>query len=231
VVDTRLRFRIKNKDLEALRDEILAGIDRVARNNLFDLRPFVQDSIDKEITKNKNRFIPNAREAAELGVGKNGDIFFEKTETAWEALKVESGERVTSFSVTKARRTLKSAILRRTIGDIRVDISEEAFYRRPRSRVKIGDSEILGADIDTGFSSDEIPWMKWFVEGKTISGSRFSNRRPIPETSRTGRGIMIVGGQWVFRPRSVMVIDQLLDRIRIRIGRDLRAKGAVIART
>lgn len=219
MVSTNVRIKIKNTDFDNIRKEIVKETGRIMRNNFGDLRPVIEDSIDDEISKNRNRFIPNQSEAAELGVGENGSISFEKTETAWEALQVKSGEGVTKFS---ARKFGGSSSLQ--IGNIEIDIDKESFFSAPRSIVATPDSTFIS----------EIPWMRWFVEGATVGdiprAARFSNRQPIPETSRTGRGIMIEGGTWDFRPRTTMLIEQLLDRIRIRVGRDLRINGATILR-
>lgn len=220
MASAKVKFKIKESALKDLRQAIAEETGRRMRNNFGDLRPLIEDSIDGEIDRNSDRFIPNSREAAELGVGSDGQIAVEKTETAWRALQVRSGQGVTTFSSRKAGSKASNVI-----GSITIDIDKEAFYSAPASVIDTPDSDAIS----------RIPWMKWFIEGASLSeeglpNARFSSRRPIPETSRTGGGIMIEGGLWDFQPRSVLLIEQMLDRIRIRIGRDLRAEGAVILR-
>jgi len=215
VVNVSIGFKIKNIDLAVARVIVQRQFGNILQENMKDFRPLIEDSIDDEIEKNKNRFIPNSVEAAQLGVGEGGEIAYEKTETAWEALQIKSGEGVTTFNIEKT-----GSGAGRTFANIYVDIGEHRFFKRPRSIIDTPDSEKI----------DKIPWMEWFIEGKEIGGVRFSRKTPVPETSRTGRGIMIEGGLWSFTPRSVMLIEQLIEKIRLRIGRDFRDKAAVILR-
>lgn len=171
-------IRDLQKNFNSLRDEVGKGIDE-AVDGFADLLGAGMSN----------------QQAAELGIGDDGSIDTNKINNAWKQLLskppgLSAAERPTAFSVTKLRS--KSGI-----GTIRITMDSNKLYRLPLSIVET-DSDINEGD---GFDDNVIPWLKWFIEGKAISGYQFTSnpkKRVNLDVSRTGRGIMILGGFWDF---------------------------------
>lgn len=181
MVDITIRTQIQQNSLQKLSGIItrLTGIK--FRNNFNKLSPVIDEAITKTVTDNSDKFIPNDSQAAELGIGQGGDFDFDKINNAWRALLPGGGF---TTSLTRRMGTSRSSL----IGLTNIDINVDGFLSAPISVIATPDSEEIS----------EIKWMEWFLFGKTISGFRFSDRQPITQTSRTGRGIMINGGLWFF---------------------------------
>jgi len=211
MANVRFQVSVKEGDIKGFFDRVTRLAGRRLRNNFGDLRPLVEATIDEQVEKRKNTFIPTNSEIGELGVGVGGSPD-DRARTAWEGLKASEKNGVTVFSVRK-----KGSERGSIIGEITIEINEDVFYSLPESNIPT-DSEELPV----------IPWMRWLIDGETISGFRFKGVSS--PASRTGRGIMIKGGLWQFSGRGARVYSDILDRARIAINRKLKAEGASILR-
>lgn len=209
------KFKVEKNAIEAIKKAVLKLVHKKFRDNFGDFRPVVEDAINEEIVRSSSRFIPTQNEAGELGVGEEGTVSVEKTEVAWTALLTDSPERVTTFTLAKAK-----TIGIFTIGKINVNINEERFFTSSLSVIDTESDEL-----------PQIPWMQWFIEGAKISTHKFVKiPRSRSEVSRTGKGLMIKGGLWSFTPRSKANIEKLLNRIRLTINKRLKTSGVTILR-
>lgn len=207
----KFQVSIKQGGIKGFFDRVSRLVGRRMRNNFGDLRPLVRETIDDEVEKNRNKFIPTRAEVAELGVGEEGSPS-PRVDSAWEALQAGKNNGVTVFSVRK-KGTERGSI----IGEINIEINEEVFYSLPESNIATESKEL-----------PTIPWMRWLIEGETIGGYDFVPFRA--KISRTGLGIMIKGGLWQFTGRGSSVYGNMLDNIRRSINRKLKSEGATILR-
>lgn len=199
-----VNFKLQQGGLRKLGNILRRAVGRTIRDRFVEVTPLVAQIIDEVVEDNRSLFIPNDQQAAELGIGEGGQIDPRRS-TAWEVLRPDSSS-VTSYFVRRigGRSSL--------VGQINISINEEEFYNAPDSIIETPDSDLI----------DEIPWMRWFIEGKTIAGVRFSRRAP--EVSRTGRGIMIDGGFWTFPPTLPQGFDFLLNEILERLSSEFRGR-------
>jgi hypothetical protein len=167
--------------LEAIEKEF---IDKI-RDNYKSLMGRVETAMNETVHENALVFMPNDRQAGELGIqGKIGarDIDEEKRSGAWRILLTTHPN---TAAVIKAEKLQGTDIARITFG-----WDKEKFYLNPKSMVTV-------YNLKEG-TRLEYSWMKTFVEGKVISGYTFS---PYDHpNSRTGEGIMVKGGVWQFPP-------------------------------
>ena len=203
----RVDFEIRSNLLEQTRRRLEQALNRRTRGNLSDLRSVVAKAIDRGVADSKELFIPSLDQAGELGVGAKRRVDRERTEGAWKQLNSAGG--ITTFSV-RARRG------RGRLANITVTINEEEFYKAPLSNVQT--------------SNGEIPWMRWFIKGETIQGFEFSDNRPVPQGSRTGRGVMVEGGFWRFRPVNSNAFSVLGQNIQRRIENSIRRNAGSVIR-
>lgn len=208
MVNVKTQFSIKEGKFKRFANFLKRAVGIKLRNNFADLRPVVRDAIDDTVELNKRKFIPTDDEAFQLGIGEDGSIDRGKTNLAWTALKASDDESITTFSVRK-----KGVERGETIGEVRIFINDIAFFGLDRSVVQTPDSDKI----------DEIPWMQWFLFGKTITGSAFSSRQPVPTVSRTGGGIMVTGSLWDFPAKNRMAFSDLLNEVRLEINRRLKS--------
>ena len=209
MVNVKTSFNIGrdfDKKFATLSKDIVSGLQQKFRS----LRSEISDAIDEAVESHNDLLIPTEKEAVELGVGEGGSVDRDKTNNAWQQLLsnprgLSGSSRPTQFSVTKLRS-------RTGIGSIRITIDEDKFYGAPLSTIET-ESEIE----EGGFASNVIPWMMWFVRGKTIGGVRFSSDPRNVEISRTGKGIMIKGGLWSFAPgvNPFPLIQQAIEQLAV----------------
>jgi len=150
------------------------------------------DEVDMAVRQTRVEFIPSNDEAAELGVGEGGK-FSKKIDDAWEGLLASAGK-ATQVS-------FKRSSANGQIGQMTVTVDWEAFF-------ELEDSKIDASDSDIG----EIPWMKWYIDGEVISGSRFLAGKFSFPPSRTGAGIMVTGSLWRMPPHPIGPME-LTERI------------------
>jgi hypothetical protein len=191
----RLSFNI-SRDFEKKFANLSVGIIRDLQKGFSSLRDDIGKNIDDSVDGFSDLLGANITDtqAAELGIGDNGSIDRVKINNAWrqllsKPLGLSSSERPTVFSVTKLRS-------KTGIGTIRITMDENKLYNAPLSIVET-ESEIN----EPGFSDNVIPWLLWFVKGKSIGAYQFTSdpkRRANIGASRTGKGIMIKGGFWQF---------------------------------
>jgi len=198
-VKTDLKTKIKKWGLEVIGKRLRVNFDK--------FKPIIENAINNVVVANANDFTPNTNDAAELGV-----VDYDAS-IGWAGLLTSSNNGVTTFEVIGVGG--KNSTL---IGRIKVNINTGAFYVAPTSIQFTPDSDKI----------DKIPWMEWFLEGKTIDKYSFSDETPIPVASRTGGGVMIKGGLWNFTPRNPYAIGNLLNEIRLELMRDLEKDGAKI---
>ena len=55
--------------------------------------------------------------------------------------------------------------------------------------------------------------MEWFLNGAVVGGFRFSGKKPVPSSSRTGGGIMIKGGAWQFSPQGINTFKNVVSTV------------------
>lgn len=210
-----IKFVPDESSFKALRKGVEAEGKRVLRNNFGDLRPFIEQAINDGVEASKDEFIPKAREIAELGIGAGGSEDVERTQGAYKKLRTDQGSSYTKFSVRKQRPTASNDI----IGGIVVDTNREEFLNSSLAVVSTAESREI----------EEIPWMRWLIFGApTNSEFRFvgSSRA---KNSRTGGGIMVRGGVWIFPPARPGAFKILNDNIESRIVRFIKEKlGDVI---
>lgn len=215
MANLKVGLQVKGKLAAQLREIVTKKWGKKARNTFADFRPFIEEAIDEGVINSRENFIPTDDEAAELGVGKGGNIDREKTQGAWRELLVDSPSRSTVFSVRKTSR-------KNQIGEINVRIDEAAFFGAPPCNVEIDDS----------FFISNIPWMNWLIEGaETNPEFEFNDEASVKTriVSRTGRGIMVQGGIWAFEaanPNAFRNTNEEIDRqigivIRRNIGKVL----------
>lgn len=209
MVEAKIQVGLQRGTLSRLGDVLKRLAGRRLRGNFADLRPVIEEAINNGIESQRNGFIPTDDEAGELGIGEGGSLDTTRIDFAWKQL-LPSEENITRFSSRKLG-TERSNI----IGEININIDFNAFLSAPLS--------VIETDSDIG----TIPWMEWFLFGKTIGQTRFSDRRPIPETSRTGRGVMIFGGIWQFPPKNPRAADRIIEEIRLEVIRALRGNRGI----
>jgi len=202
-----VNFKINQGSLRRIKGFISKLAKRRFRDNFADLQSVAEKAATEAIMRNSTKFIPNNREAAELGVGVAGSIRLDKTYEAWKLLLPSHAAKIT---VIKSIKTGSSA------GQISIDIDKPKFFNSRETNVSIISPALRN-----------IPWMEWFLEGAEIQGARFSDRQPIPATSRTGRGIMIRGGLWRFRPQPEKLTSTLAD-INRTVAKAIKVRGAII---
>lgn len=205
-----LRFSINqrtSKELaEAAKEKIAELVVERARKNFKNIKPQVADVVDEEIEKMSSDFIPNDDQIYELGVGEldessgQGRILREKTDKAWEVLRIGSGRGITKITTRKGEG-------KTGIGNIQVHIDYEKFFTQDECIVSTPDSDKI----------NQIPWMRWFIEGAEVSGYQFIETNK-SKRSRTGGGIMVVKGLWRFAPQS-----HIINELQIRIANGVNA--------
>jgi hypothetical protein len=205
----KFQFSIeKEGGLKRLLNRMSSLVSKKIRNNFGGLRPVIEDAIDEAVEKHSRKLIPALDEIAELGVGTDGSPD-PRAQVAWKGLKTGHG----ATTLTSRKRGSEKD---RDIGEINISIHEETFYEMPDSIIETPDSDIIS----------QIPWMKWLVQGKEISGDRFSPNKD-SAFSRTGRGIMISGGFWSFQGRGSEIYDAILKDARLSINRALKGGAGV----
>lgn len=216
MVGLGLKFRIRKSELERqIREEVKRrGSERV-RRDFGRFRPFIAEAINDGVRESSNFFIPSQRRVYALGIGEGGSIDHEKLD-AWKQLLVESfgSNEIVQFSITKS-----GSNRRGLIGTIEINVDEEALLNSDLARIETPDSDKI----------DEIPWLRWFIEGKTVSTHRFLRTSKPRQNSRTGGGIMVEGGLWTIPPRpatfrklSQNILKNLRGSIRKNIGSIVR---------
>ena len=213
MTDLRIKLQVNTSLTGTFGNIFRKVVRKKLHQNAEKLRPFIRNIINDTIEHNKFLFIPTDRQAAELGVGNAGAIDDSKISGAWRLLQIEQGGLNFKYDTASS--------ISNSIGTIRVSLNREGLFSADISNIDTPDS----ANNPGGIS--QIPWMKWFIEGKQISGVRFSNKTPILETSRTGEGIMIRGGMWDF-PDNEQNVDKLIEKIRNNLTRSLRSRGSKI---
>jgi len=202
-----IEFKIVRGSLEKAKNLFGQFIRREFKDNFANLKPLVEDAVERTITENKERFIPSDDEAAQLGIGTGGALRTDKTQGAWKLLSPKHPSKVMTVKVIGGIGGN---------GTVEINLNTDIWFDAPECNVEVS---------DTAFPN--IPWMEWFIDGKTIVGARFSRHLPIPKTSRTGRGIMISGGLWMFLPRLFILLDTM-DDVRVDAARAIKSRGAKI---
>ena len=216
MVRIRTQLKVPKGAFDKIGDIIKRRISKANRQALSETATLINEGIDEAVEKNRRKLIPSLDDAGELGIGANGSVDDERRTQAWEGLKTGNG--ATTFGITKIGEE-KGGIVQ----EIKITIDESTFYNQELARIPTPDTD--------AFAPAEIPWMRWFVEGQTISGARFSSRKRNFGASRTGRGIMISGGLWTFRPKGQGAFNKILDDARKAINRNLKkGLGAAILR-
>lgn len=203
----RLKFSTSQRELQELRDEIVSDLKRRIRNTFADIRPFVEDAINAGVEESRGQFIPDDREAAELGVGQGGQIDTSRTEGAYKQIRTDSSNSVTSFSIRKQRQSARDNL----IGAITVTIDEDELFNSNLARIDTPDAVI-----------EEIPWLRWLIMGAPTNPDFGFVGRSNAKSSRTGGGIMVVGGLWSFPPARIGAIPILSNTIERRISNFIR---------
>jgi hypothetical protein len=150
------------------------------RNFKKEALPPLVDAINRAITAEKEHFQPlkqgGVELAAQLGVGRGGEILTNKLNSAWKLLLIADED-----SVSKASLFLSKGS---KFGKFQFTINRDAFYNAARTTYLSTQSKEFG----------KIQWMKNYLRGiPTIDGYRFVGRGERgfnEEKSRTGEGIM-----------------------------------------
>lgn len=211
MASVKFQFSIDRGFSRSLFDKISQIVGRRMRDNFGDVRPLVEETVNEAVEDNRGRFIPTNNEIAELGIGQGGSPD-NRSQTAWIALRPSSRNGVTSISVRK-----RGSEGTNLIGEIKISIDPELFYQQPDSIIPTPDSNEI----------DEIPWMNWLIEGKTINQHSFTDRLTPNSVSRTGRGIMINGGFWSINGRGAEVYSRILNDARLSVNRRLKTNEGV----
>jgi len=207
VAERLIEFKIVRGTVEKAKSLFGQLVRRKFKNNFANLQPYVEDSVDRTITRNKERFIPTDDEAAQLGIGMGGAIRRDKTQAAWKLLSPKHPTTVMTIKVVAGIGGN---------GTVSIKLNTDRWFDAPECNIEVS---------NTIFTN--IPWMEWFIDGQTVVGARFSAHQPIPKTSRTGAGIMIRGGLWVFLPKVMRLLDTM-DEVRADAVRAIKSRGAKI---
>jgi len=214
VVGIKTQVTIKEGAIERGFTTIKRLLNSRLRKSVGAANPIIVKAINEGIERSKNRFIPSKADAGELGIGAGGSVDDGKRTNAWRQLLIPEGTGdVTKFTVTRISEERAGVVT-----EIQITINEDAFFNKEISKISTPDSDEV----------DEIRWMDWFINGQTIGGHRFSGRARNREVSRTGRGIMIRGGVWVFSPKGQDAFNRTLDEVRRTINK--RLKQGIAAR-
>ncbi|TFH25904.1 hypothetical protein E4G67_00160 [Candidatus Bathyarchaeota archaeon] len=207
-----LSFNLKAAPkLKAISDAVKKKTRRRLTNNISEIRQITADAINRAVEKNKNLFIPTDDEAAQLGIGEGGSIDTDRTTGAWREL-LTTGQAV-KFLVQKTGRSKTGAF-----ANLQIEIGEELFYNLDLSNMPIQESK----DLDTELRNN-IPWMRWLIEGApTNTEYRFTTKNK-GVVSRTGGGIMIKGGIWEFPPAHPGAFDALISSIETTIRKNIKS--------
>ena len=201
-------------DSSRLAEKLQEKINKKLRSNFGKLRPNIETAINRGVERSKRQFTPDAEEIAQLGVGQGGSPDIDRIQNAYRELRTDFGRKgITRFSVRKAG--TGAGIL---IGKLSVQVKKETFLSSGLPVVKTPDSKAIS----------EIPWMRWLIRGKQISGFEF--KKSSKKTSRTGMGVMISGGIWDFkpaRPNAFLILDR---NIRHSIAKTIQGLGARIVK-
>lgn len=220
MANIKINFKVRKDFLNGLEPLILERYGRKARGNFADLRPIVAEGVDEGVQATKEQFIPSDDQAYQLGVGANGTIDAERTQGAYKQLFVENG--ITKISVKKSGS--KANLRSFKLGTINVNISEEAFFNAALSVVSTA-----GSAPGQGRATGQIPWMRWLIRGAPLNTEYFfSDKAPIPQTSRTGGGVMRLGGTWDFPPAKPAAFEALRIAIGREVARALRRDGGKV---
>ena len=183
-----IKFKVKGSFVKELTDVVQSLFGKRVQKNFGRFRPVIEEAIDDGVINRRSEFIPDDNEAAELGIGQGGSIDRERTQGAWRQLLASASNGIVAFSVRKDSR-------RNKIGNITVNINEEAFFNAPLSNIDTESKHL-----------PNIPWMEWLIEGSpngaVLDDYAFSSDVPESSKSRTGAGRMIIvqGGLWTFGP-------------------------------
>jgi hypothetical protein len=184
-INQRTSKEIAQLTSEKIRDIVVAKAREKFKRKIKD---DVADVIDGTISSfGPQNLVPDNNEAYELGIGEGGQVDEERRLRAWETLLVGEGRGVIKLSTRKGEG-------KTGIGNLQVNIDYEKFYGQDECIIPTPDSKVI----------DEIPWMRWFLEGMEIQGHKFLGTSH-SKVSRTGGGIMIVGGLWSIKPRSFII--------------------------
>ncbi len=209
-----IKFQVKGSILKELTNAVRSLFKKKVQRNFGAFRPSIEAAIDEGVINTRAEFIPDDDEAAELGVGSNGSIDFNRTQNAWGQLLIGSTSKSVTFSVEKDSRKNK-------IGRVTVRIDKAAFFEAPLSNIETPDSDEI----------DSIPWMEWLIEGApneaVLPDHAFSSQVSEGGESRTGAGVMIAvrGGMWSFPPARMgafILLGREIERqVEIAIRRDI----------
>jgi hypothetical protein len=187
-----MRFQINQRTQQVLAkraaDAILDSVVSKARKEFTASKEAIRQSVDDAISNVQDGFKPTNEEAAELGIGEGGSIDFNRVDNAWRGLLSDSG----TGAITVTFRTGRG---KTGLGNIAIFIDFEKFYQY----------ELCKLVVTTEGTDWDLEWMRWYIEGKAISDVSFFPTTSSRGASRTGRGIMIRGGLWQFRPHSEVV--------------------------
>lgn len=192
-------------------DDIGKQVDNIVDQQIIDtlkkrfqeiVVPELNAVVNQTIEENKELFIPDNREAGELGIqsAQKFPLRDQAGRPTPQVGAIEERRRSGAYRNLLIGSPGSSAIVEASISPRRVGTI--ANYR------VAWDKDIFFSAIDSRFDivtvqdnePFELRWMEWFLEGKVIAGHAFSPFAPV--SSRTGRGIMVQGGIWEFRPRS-----------------------------
>lgn len=201
-----MRFKPSPKNKKTIDDLMLRTINKSIKNSTEVLKPILKKSINETIREFSPKFIPDQEQAEQLGIGDAGQIDTNRTENAWRNLL--AGKGITTISIETRSTSLANII------NINVSINEEEFLSLPGSIITT-ESKVLPL----------IPWMEWFLKGKTITGTKYSTKRQ-SAFSRTGGGIMIEGGVWNFAPQGAGIFKSLILSINSDMSKTLSKKLA-----
>jgi len=212
MADIAFKFEARVGALEQLANVINDLLRRKARNNFGDIRPFVEDGIERAVEASKDQFIPNENEVAELGIGVGGAPDENRINGAYRQLNPDDPSSTTKFSVQKTNR-------RGSVGRVKITIDNDVFYSAELSKVSTPDSDKI----------DEIPWMRWLIEGAPINPEYAFKSLMGIRTSRTGRGIMVRGGVWDFPPARSSAFAILRENIEREVKKNVeREVGRIL---
>lgn len=200
MVDLSFGLKTTSK-LQDIQNAVNKRAKKILVNNVKKIDSIVEESINKAVRENQGDFIPDDREAGELGIGQDGRIDESKRDGAWKKLLITTRgqQAVTTFTI------LEQGGSRPDFARLFIVIDEELLYKDELSNVSIEPSKDNEAE-----QISNIPWMRWLIEG--------APRNPLYRfrpsgLGRTGEGTMRKSGVWNFKPRRFGAFERLAENI------------------
>lgn len=191
------KARISSKSINKFIKKLEVAAENIQREIQNELLLDIRAETEKVIDNHKGDFTIPADRIGEFGVGKNNSPDIQKVNNAWHSLLPNPGgqKQVTNIKFLKKKNTFGFQF---TISSRFYELEATTYVNDSFNALekKLIGSNSIDEEIDAEIEDEIIPWMEWFLEGKTIQNFHVQELKKPSKASRTGGALMVGGGLW-----------------------------------